>query len=78
MHDVAVVLAPKKVTFITGKEDPIFPIHGVQDSYKVVENIYESAGAKDSCELVITPKGHYWCKEMVWEAIRKGVTELGW
>ena len=78
MHDVAVALAPKKVTFITGKEDPIFPIHGVRDSYSVVEKIYQSAGAPNDCRLVITPKGHYWCKEMVWDAIREGVKELGW
>lgn len=78
MHDMAVVLAPKKVTFIAGKEDPIFPIHGVRDSYSVVQKIYECAGAPNACKLVETPKGHWWCKDIVWEEIRNGVKELGW
>ncbi len=78
MHDIAVVLAPKKVTFITGKEDPIFPIQGVKDSYSVVEKIYQSAGVPNACKLVITPEGHFWNKDIVWEEVRKGVTELGW
>ena len=78
MHDVAMVLAPKKFTIIAGIEDPIFPIHGVRDSYSVVEKIYQSAGVPNNCNLVVTPKGHWWCKDIVWEEIRKGVQELGW
>jgi cephalosporin-C deacetylase-like acetyl esterase len=78
MHDVAVLLAPKKVTFVAGKEDAIFPIAGVRDSFSVVEKIYEKAGAPDMCKLVETPKGHWWCQDIVWDEARKGVKELGW
>lgn len=78
MHDVAIVAAPKKITFIAGKEDAIFPIGGVRDSFGVVKKIYEKAGAPDNCKLVETPKGHWWCQDIVWEEIEKGTKELGW
>lgn len=78
MHDVAVLAAPKKITFVAGKEDAIFPLQGVKDSFSVVQRIYKKAGAPDKCKLVETPKGHWWCKDIIWEEVKKGVKELGW
>ena len=78
MHDVAVLLAPKKVTFVAGSLDNIFPISGVRESFEVVKEIYKTAGCTDACKLIETPKAHYWCKDIVWEEVRKGVKELGW
>ena len=78
MHDIAILAAPKKITFVAGKEDAIFPIHGVRDSFNVVKKIYEKAGAPDMCKLVETPKGHWWCQDLIWEEVRKGVKDLNW
>jgi cephalosporin-C deacetylase-like acetyl esterase len=78
MHDVAILAAPKKITFVAGKEDGIFPLQGVKDSFSVVQRIYKKAGAPDKCKLVETPKGHWWCKDIIWDEVKKGVKELGW
>ena len=78
MEDVACLLAPRNCVFIAGKKDEIFPIEGVREAYKTVEKIYEKAGAKGKCQLIETEMAHYWCSDIVWDAISKEVKKLGW
>ena len=69
MQDLSCLIAPRKLAIIAGKYDTAFLIDGVKRGYKTVEKIYEKAGAKDNCRLVITEKGHWWCEDIVWKAI---------
>ena len=78
MEDLACLIAPRALTVIAGREDPIFPIDGVRESYETVKKIYEKAGAKDKCRLAETPDAHYWNVEIVWNAIVEETTKLGW
>ncbi len=71
MHDLSALITDKNFIVITGAEDKIFPLDGVKKSFAIVEKIFEKAGAKDKCKLVVTPKGHYWCKDLVWGAINE-------
>ncbi len=71
MQDLATLIAPRKLVVIAGKEDQIFTIEGVKQGFETVKVVYEKAGAKDNCDLVITEKGHYWCEDIVWENINK-------
>ena len=71
MQDLACLIAPRKLVVIAGKEDIIFPIEGVYRGYDTVKKIYEKAGTPLNSKLVVTPKGHYWCPDMVWEAINE-------
>ena len=32
----------------------------------------------DLCRIVETPKGHYWCEDIVWQAINEECEKLGW
>lgn len=69
MQDLAALIAPRKLLVIAGKDDRIFPLYGVEKGFETVKKIYEKAGAKDNCRLVVTPKDHYWCEDIVWPAI---------
>ena len=78
MQDLACLIAPRPLIVISGKEDEIFPLYGVEKGYKTVESIYEKAGAPDNCQLIVTPKGHWWCEDLVWDTIDKECKKLGW
>lgn len=69
MQDLSVLIAPRKLVIVTGKEDGIFTLKGVKDGFETIKKVYEKAGALDNCELVVTPQGHYFCEDIVWNAI---------
>lgn len=69
MQDLACLIAPRKLVIVAGREDIIFPIEGVERGYETVRKIYEKAGCPENCDLVVTPKGHYFCPEETWKNI---------
>ncbi len=69
MHDLACLIAPRKLLAIAGKEDTIFPIEGAREGYETVKSIFAKMGTPENCRFVETPKGHYWCEDIVWEGI---------
>lgn len=71
MQDLAGLIAPRKLLIIAGKEDSIFPVYGVEKGYETVEKIFSKIGKPENCRLVETMKGHWWCEDVVWEAISK-------
>lgn len=78
MQDLSCLIAPRPFTVITGREDTTFPPEGVRSAFETVKEIYRAAGAPDACRLIETPKGHWWCKDIVWSAINEKTKELGW
>ena len=76
MQDLAILIAPRKLIVIAGKEDEIFKFDGVKRGFKTVKSIYEKAGVPDNCKLIKTPKGHYWCEDLVWPAINEAMQEI--
>lgn len=78
MQDLACLIAPRKFIVIAGVEDRIFPIDGVKTAYETVKSIYKKFNAKDNCSLTITDKGHYWCKDVVWDKITSVTKSLNW
>ncbi len=71
MQDLACLIAPRKLLVIAGKEDFIFPIDGVETGFETVKKIYNASGVSERCAMVTTPKGHYWCEDIVWSEIEK-------
>ena len=61
-----------------GKEDEILPLHGVEEAYQIVQEIYKTAGAMENCRMEVTPKRHWWCEDIVWSAINEEAKKLGW
>ena len=74
MEDLACLIAPRKFLAIAGQEDKLFPIDGVKKSFETVKEIYRRVGAEENCRLVETPKGHWWCEDIVWSEISKALS----
>ena len=78
MPDLAALIAPRSLIVVAGKEDNIFLIEGVEKAMSTVKRIFEIEGVADNCSLVITQKGHWWCHDIVWEAVNRECKKLGW
>ena len=78
MEDLSCLIAPRKLTILTGAEDKIFPLDSVKKSFSTVEKIYEYNDAINNCKLVIMPKDHYFCPDVAWKAINEDVIKMGW
>ena len=71
MQDLAVLIAPRRLTIVSGAEDTGFTIDGTKKAFETVKAIYEKAGVPDNCKLIVTPNGHYWRDDIVWESINE-------
>lgn len=78
MQDLACMIAPRKLVVVTGEKDTIFPIDGVRRSYETVKEIYAKNQADHHCRLIETPMDHWWCVDIVWNAINEECKKLGW
>lgn len=78
MEDLACLIAKRPLAIVTGGEDYLFPLGGVEASYETVKAIYEKEGVKDKCRLVITDMGHWWCKDIIWNTVKEEIDKLGW
>jgi len=71
MFDIAGLIAPRPFCAIAGKDDPIFPLHGVRYAFDKLKHIYEVAGVPERCELFVGEGGHRYYKQGAWPFIRK-------
>ena len=71
MGDLAVMIAPKKLVVVSGKEDDIFPLFGVHEVYGEIERLYEAADAADHCALVEGEGGHRFYADDAWPVMKK-------
>ena len=78
MQDLSCLIAPRRLAIVTGQKDEIFPIEDVRRSYETVKAVYEASGAAENCRLVETPMDHWWCADIVWNAINEECKKLGW
>ena len=78
MQDLACMIEPRNLAIVAGGEDGIFPINGVRAGFETVQKIYNTAGAKENCRLVVTEKGHWWCEDIVYNTIAEEAKKLGW
>ena len=78
MQDLSTLIAPRDLIIIAGSQDSIFNIDGVNAGTETAKKIYAKEKAEDKVELIVTPRGHYWCKDLVWTAINDRAKKLGW
>lgn len=76
MYDVAGLIAPRWFRAIAGKDDPIFPIAGVRESFDQLKKVYRAAGADGRCELYVGQGGHRYYREGAWPFVRKAFADL--
>ncbi len=71
MGDLAVLIAPKKLVVVCGKDDSIFPLHGVNETFGIIQKLYEGMGVKDNCALVVGSEGHRFYANDAWPVMKK-------
>ncbi len=71
MGDLGGLIAPRILVVAAGRQDGIFPIEGVKESYEIIQKLYTFAGASDSCALVIGEGGHRYYAEKTWKEFTK-------
>jgi dienelactone hydrolase len=69
--DVMGLFAPKPLVIVAGREDAIFPLPGVRKAFRDLQKIYEAAGAKENCRLVIGEGGHRFYADDAWPKLLK-------
>jgi cephalosporin-C deacetylase-like acetyl esterase len=71
MGDLACLIAPRPLVVVAGRQDEIFPIQGVKETFDTIKQIYEAAGAPDRCRLVIGEDGHRFYADLAWPVFRE-------
>ena len=75
MGDLAVMIAPKKLVVVCGERDDIFPLFGVEASYRVIETLYAVAGVPRHCALVVGDGGHRFYADQAWSVMKELLLE---
>ena len=71
MGDLAVMIAPKKLVVVCGKDDDIFPLRGVRETFDIIQDIYEGSNVEENCALVIGDGGHRFYANDAWPVMKK-------
>jgi dienelactone hydrolase len=66
--DLAMLVAPRPLVVVMGREDPLFPLAGIEAAYRRVASIYEAAEAAGRCRLLLEHGGHRFYAEAAWSA----------
>ncbi len=71
MGELACLIAPRKLIVVAGEQDNGFFIDGTQSVYDTIEKIYEKAGVKDNCRLVVGKEGHRFYAKESWPVFKE-------
>lgn len=71
MGDLAGLIAPRKLVIAAGKTDMTFPAEGTQQTFEVIQRLYDYAGVPDACALLWGEGGHYNYADLLWEKIHE-------
>jgi len=71
MGDLAGLIAPRPLVVVAGREDRIFPIHAVEETFATIRQIYLAAGASEKCTLVVGDGGHRFYASPAWPEFRR-------
>lgn len=75
MGELAGLIAPRRVVFVAGEEDGIFPIHGVHTAFETAKEIFTAAGCPENARLIVGPEGHRFYAEPAWPVINELMAE---
>ena len=71
MGDLAGLITPRPLIVVTGRDDPIFPIRGVEEACDTIRRIYAAAGVPDHCRLIVGEGGHRFYADLAWPVFRE-------
>ncbi|MBO7217802.1 MAG: acetylxylan esterase [Clostridia bacterium] len=72
MAELCGMIAPRKLIIVAGKEDPIFPKKGVEETFSIAKNTYYKAFDKeDNVAVVFGDEGHRFYAKPAYEQYNK-------
>jgi len=71
MGDLACLIAPRPLVVVAGRQDEIFPIEGVRETFDTIQRIYEATGDSGRCRLVVGEGGHRFYADLAWPVFRE-------
>lgn len=77
MQDLSCLIAPRQLVIVAGTYDTGFLIEGVERGFETVEKIFDHSGCKGNCRLIVTEEEHWWCEDIMWQAIKEEFVKLG-
>ncbi len=76
MGDLGALVAPRRLVVVCGKQDPIFPLDGVNISFDLIKKAYAATDVEANCSLVVGSGGHQFYPDDAWPVIHKFVGEI--
>lgn len=67
MYDVAALVAPRLLYVVSGIQDPIFPLPGVEEAMGYLQRVYEAYGVPENMGRYDGPEGHRFYSAEVWD-----------
>jgi dienelactone hydrolase len=74
--DLALLVAPRPLVVVMGRDDRLFPLAGVEAAFERAHTIYAGLGARDRCRLVLCDGGHRFYANEGWAAFGE-IIEIG-
>lgn len=71
MSDIMGLFAPRPLTVVAGKKDPVFPIDAVKKAFAELRIIYSAYNKPENCKLVIGEEGHRFYADKSWPIMLK-------
>lgn len=69
MGDIGMLMSHRKLLVVCGKDDPIFPLSGVEKSFKTIKKAFEMVNKADNCKMLIGNGGHQFYPDDAWPII---------
>jgi hypothetical protein len=70
-HDVAGLIAPRRLLVVHGRQDPLFTVEEIDRAVADLQEIFDSAGVPDNLELRYGDGGHRFYKDLMWSWVRR-------
>jgi len=71
MGDLGGLIAPRPLVMVCGVEDNIFPIDGVEESFRLIQKGYAQLQKEDRCHLVKGSDGHRFYPDEAWPVMHE-------
>ncbi len=71
MGDLAGLIVPRGLIICAGKEDKIFPLEGVKETFAVAETLFKNADCPNKIQLVLGDGGHRYYAKQSFECLEK-------
>lgn len=71
MSDLLILVAPRPLVVVSGRDDDIFPLDGARRMVEAASRAYEALGAPDNIAHVIGEGGHRFYADGAWAALHR-------